>query len=115
MRFVVVMAGLIVFVMLLGGPASAGIGVDGTAGADHLSGTSASDLIFGLGGDDTLRGRAGDDRLVGGHGDDLLQGGPGMDTFICGPGDDLVVVDGSVREHIGNGCEAIISGPSRTL
>ena len=85
------------------GPASAGGGLNGTAGNDTLVGTAANDLITGLAGNDLLVGNGGNDTMFGGDGNDVLAAGDGEtgndlvygdagnDTLGGGGGDDTLV------------------------
>ena len=59
---------------------TAGVTLNGTAGADVLSGTGGNDQLFGLAANDRLVGNDGNDLLDGGAGDDILDGGNGGDT-----------------------------------
>jgi Ca2+-binding RTX toxin-like protein len=65
---------------------TAGLTINGTAGADVLTG--------GLG-NDTLNGGVGSDQLDGGDGDDVLVGGLGIDTMNGGAGDDTFLISGT--------------------
>ncbi|WP_408591273.1 beta strand repeat-containing protein [Novosphingobium sp.] len=58
-----------------------GVGINGTAGNDHLLGFGVR-AFDGHVSNDTLRGGAGDDVLDGGAGVDWLDGGSGYDTAI---------------------------------
>lgn len=78
---------------------TAGMRINGTAGADVLSGGAGNDWITGLEGNDELRGNGGNDRLRGNEGADRLFGGDGNDQLCGGNGND--VLDG------GNGSDTI--------
>ncbi|MGG5809988.1 calcium-binding protein [Falsiroseomonas sp. CW058] len=68
-------------------PASGGLVLNGTAGADVLQGGAGSDTISGGAGSDDLQGLGGNDLLRGGRDHDGLTGGAGIDTFAFARGD----------------------------
>ena len=85
---------------------TAGVNVDGGAGADSMTGGSGADTLAGGSGNDTLNGGAGNDSLTGGAGADRITGGTGNDTIDLGLNDgaaDIVDLDdGSGSDIIRN-------------
>ena len=96
---------------------SAGLELNGGAGADALTGGDTNDLITGGDGDDTLNGGNGADRLVGDRGVDVHNGGNGDDTLVWNNGDGKDVDNGDAGLDVtevngGNGADVFTIVPN---
>lgn len=72
---------------LTAGEGVGGVELQGLEGDDVLMANSAGSGLWGGDGDDHLVGGAGSDRFEGGQGDDLIEGGGGEDTLYFFSGD----------------------------